>query len=131
MSDFYTDMAAMVTNMLSPSSSGGLGQGTVELSIVTPGVVNPEKPWEPPAGGGETLVTLKAAARGVGADMIGKVVDGTVLVNSDRVLICAVPDASVTPGSTVVIDGTSAIVLGVEMIPAAGVAAAVRLFVRG
>lgn len=57
MSDFYSDMAKMVKDLLAPTSSGGLGQGKITLRKYTPtGLIDEARPWLGKANGYEDFV---------------------------------------------------------------------------
>lgn len=126
----YSDMEAMVSEMLAPESEGGLGQGVVKLIRVTPGVVDPDKPWLPvqPT---EQTETLKAAVDGVASELVGTEVGSAVILASDRQVICAPPAMDYQAGDVLSVDGVRVTVLSVERIPAAGTVSAVRFIIRG
>lgn len=130
MADFYSQMAQMTTDLLAPTSQGGLGQGMLELTRVTPGVPDPDQPWLPVQPVRQT-VTIRGAVRGIGAELVGTEVGGTVLVASDRQAICAVPSIDYTAGDVLAVDGVPVHVIAVENIPAAGIRSAVRFIIRG
>lgn len=128
MSDFYAEMGQMATELLAPTSEGGLGQGTIVLSRQSsvPGA----NPWDPPTVTAKTE-TLKGAVRGVSKELIGVEVGGTVIVASDRQAICAPIAMGYTAGDTLIIDDVPVHIIAVEKIPAAGVTSAIRFVVRG
>ena len=130
MPDIYTQMAAVAAQMLAPTSQGGLGQGQIVLTHSVPGAPNPATPWEPvePT---VTTETLKGAARGVDARLVGTEVGGTVVLASDKQVTCAPPAIAYMAGDTLTIDGKPVNILSVERIPAAGIAAAVKFIIRG
>jgi len=130
MSDFYDDLADMASELLAPASSGGLGQGVIQLIRVTPGAVDPDKPWLPvePT---EKPETLKAAVRGVDSRLVGTEVGSAVILASDRQVICAPPAMGYQAGDILSVDGVRVTVLSVERIPAAGTVSAVRFIIRG
>lgn len=128
--DFYSQMAAMTRELLAPTSMGGLGQGMLGLTRVTPGVPDPDQPWLPVQPVRQT-VTLRGAVRGIGAELVGANMNGTVLVASDRQAICAVPSIDYTAGDVLTVDGVPVHVIAVENIPAAGIRSAVRFYIRG
>lgn len=130
MTDFYADMAKMASELLAPTSQGGLGQGSIALTRVTHGTPDPDRPWEPAEPTKQT-VTINGAVSGVDTRLVGTEVGDTVLLASDRVAITEVPPIEYTAGDVLSIDGKPVTVLSVEKIPAAGVAAAVKFFVRG
>lgn len=130
MADFYADMAKMAKGLLKPTSQGGLGQGTMTLTRVTPGAPNPDRPYDPVQPITQT-VDLNGAVRGVSKELIGTEIGGTIILSSDRQAICDVPSISYTAGDVLSIDGVPVTVLGVENIPAAGIPAAVKFTIRG
>lgn len=130
MADFYQELAKMARDLLAPTSQGGLGQGVIKLISKTPGVIDPSKPWEPV----QPVITeqvLRGAVRGVGKELIGVEVGGTVILASDRVAICEVPSQPYTGGDVLSVDGVPVHVIAVEKIPAAGITSAVKFTIRG
>lgn len=87
--DFYSDMAAMAASLLAPTGQGGLGQGDIKLTRLTPGTPG-QNPWDPVTPTTQTE-TLHGAVRGVSQRLIGTEVGGTVILASDRQAICTVP----------------------------------------
>jgi|SRR5690625_4264232 len=128
MADFYSEMAQMATELLSPTSQGGLGQGSIVLSRQTS--VPGDNPWEPPVTASKTE-TLKGAVRGVSKELIGVEMGGTVILASDRQAICAPPSMGYAAGDTLVVDGVPVYIVAVQNIPAAGTVSAVRFIIRG
>jgi len=126
---FYDDMAAMVSDLLAPDTSGGLGQGAITLTRLTPGTPNPTTPWEPVTPTKQTE-TLRGAVSGVSAELVGAGEGSAVILASDRAAICAVPSIGYQAGDVLAIDGVAVHVLLVQNIPAAGTPAAVRFVVR-
>lgn len=130
MADFYQQMSKMASDLLAPTSAGGLGQGKIELVKTTTGAIDPAKPFDTP-----TTTTarhlLRGAVRGIGKEMIGVEVGGTVLLASDRQAICAVPPVAYTAGDSLAIDGKPVHVIAVQNIPEAGTVSAVRFIIRG
>lgn len=129
MADFYSEMAAMTRGLLAPTSQGGLGQGEIVLTRKTPGTPGPN-PWEPvePVMQAETL---RGAVRGVSQRLVGTEMGGTVILASDRQAICEVPTLQYQAGDVLSVDGVPVNILGVQRIPAAGIAAAVKFVIRG
>lgn len=129
MPDIYTQLAAVAAQMLAPTSQGGMGQGQIVLTHSVPGAPNPATPWEPvePT---VTTETLKGAARGVDARIVGTEVGGTVVLASDKQVTCAPPTIAYTPGDTLTIDGVPMHIIAVEKKPAAGTTVAVKFLVR-
>jgi len=128
MADFYSEMRQMAEELLAPTSQGGLGQGSIVLSrqSSTPGA----NPWDPPVTT-TTTETLKGAVRGVSKELVGVEMGGTVILASDRQVICAPPKMGYTAGDTLVVDGVPVHIVAVENIPAAGITSAVRFIIRG
>lgn len=130
MADFYAEMAQMARDLLAPTSQGGLGQGKIELTRVTPGVVDPDRPWDPVEPITQTE-PVRGAVRGISKELVGTELGGTVLLASDRVAICEVPSITYTAGDVLTVDGRPVHVIAFEKIPAAGVTSAVKFFLRG
>lgn len=129
MSDFYSDMAKMASDLLAPTNQGGLGQGSITLTRTSPGTPGPN-PWDPVTPVTQT-VTIRGAVRGISKELVGTEVGGTVLLASDRQAICEVPSIEYTAGDVLAVDGVPVHVIAVEKIPAAGVTSAVRFTIRG
>jgi hypothetical protein len=129
MSDFYQDMQKMARDLLAPTSSNGLGQGTLVLTSITPGTPDPTKPWEPVTPQTTTL-TLRGAVKGVSSKLIGVEVGGTVIVATDKEAITEVPSIAYKAGDLFSVDGKEVRVLSVQPLPAAGTACAVRWVIR-
>jgi hypothetical protein len=129
MDDFYSDMAQVASDLLAPTSQGGLGQGEIVLTRKTPGTPGPN-PWEPvePVTQSETL---RGAVSGVSQELVGTEIGGTVILSSDRQAICAVPALQYQAGDVLSVGGVPVHILGVQRIPAAGIAAAVKFVIRG
>lgn len=129
MADFYEEMGQMVNELLAPTSQDGLGQGTVILTRVTPGVPGPN-PWDPVTPNTQTE-TLRAAVRGVDRRLVGTSVGDAVILASDRQCICAPPAMQYTAGDVLSVDGIPVHIIAVENLPAAGIRSAVRFLIRG
>lgn len=129
MSDFYQSMQQMARDLLAPTSSNGLGQGTIVLKRITPGTPDAAAPWIPVLPQ-VTTQTLKGAVRGADSKLIGVEMGGTVILPSDRVAITEVPSIDYEAGDVFSIDGKEVTVLAVEPIPAAGVRSAVKWVLR-
>lgn len=129
MADFYAEMAAMTRGLLAPTSAGGLGQGSIILTRITPGVADPTKPWIPvqPTTQSETL---SGAVRGVSEKLVGTAVGEQVIVASDRMVICAVPVMKYKAGDVLSVDGVPVNIISFDNIPAAGTPSAVRFVIR-
>lgn len=130
MADFYDDMRAMASSLLASTSEGGLGQGLIQLVRTNKSPVDPSRPWVIPE---ETTTeeTLKGVVKGVNKELVGTEVGGTILLMSDRVVTCSVPDMQYTAGDVLRIDGVPVHILSVEKVPAAGTTVAVKFTVRG
>lgn len=129
MADFYQEMSAFVRDILQPTSAGGLGQGQIILKRITPGTPDPAAPWIP-VQPQVTTQALKGAVRGADSKLIGVEMGGTVILPSDRVAITEVPSIEYEAGDVLEIDGKEVQILGVENIPAAGIASAVKWVIR-
>lgn len=126
---FYDDLADMASELLSPTASGGLGQGVIQLIRVTQGVVDPDKPWLPvqPT---EQTETLKGAVKGVSSKLVGTEVGSAVILASDREAICAAPTMQYQAGDILSVDGVRVNILSVQRIPEAGTTVAVKFIIR-
>lgn len=129
MADFYQEMQQMARDMLAPTSHGGLGQGVLVLTSVTPGTPDPLEPWKPVTPQ-KTTLTLRGAVKGVSSKLIGVEVGGTVIVATDREAITEVPSIAYKAGDLFSVDGKEVRVLSVQPLPAAGTACAVRWVIR-
>lgn len=129
MTDFYQDMRTMARDLLAPTSAGGLGQGTLVLTSITPGTPDPLEPWKPVIPQTNTQ-TLRGAVKGVSSKLIGVEVGGTVIVSTDREAITEVPSIAYKAGDLFSVDGKEVRVIAVQPIPAAGVASAVKWIIR-
>ena len=129
MSDFYSDLATMARDLLAPTSVGGLGQGTLVLTSITPGTPDPLEPWKPVTPQ-TTTQTLRGAVKGVSSKLIGVEVGGTVIVSTDREAITEVPNIAYKAGDLFIVDGKEVRVISVQPIPSAGTVSAVRWIIR-
>lgn len=129
MSDFYQDMQQMARDLLAPTSAGGLGQGTLALTSITPGTPDPAKPWEPVTPQ-TTTQTLRGAVKGVSSELVGVAAGETVIVATDREAITEVPSIAYKSGDLFSVDGKEVRVIAVQPLPAAGTACAVRWVIR-
>ena len=129
MSDFYSDLATMARDRLAPTSVGGLGQGTLVLTSITPGVPDVTQPWLPVTPQ-TTTQTLRGAVKGVSSKLIGVEVGGTVIVATDREAITEVPSIAYKAGDLFSVDSKEVRVISVQPIPAAGTVSAVRWIIR-
>ena len=129
MSDFYSDLATMARDLLAPTSVGGLGQGALVLTSITPGTPDPLEPWKPVTPQ-TTTQTLRGAVKGVSSKLIGVEVGGTVIVSTDREAITEVPNIAYKAGDLFSVDGKEVRVISVQPIPAAGTVSAVRWIIR-
>jgi len=131
MAEFYSEMAKMARDLLAPTSAGGLGQGVITLTrhTTTP---NPNT-WEDPISEETVTETLRGAVRGVSSRLVGSPIGDSqdVILASDRVAICEVPQMDYRAGDILSVDGVPVTVLSLDNIPAAGVRAAVRFLIRG
>ena len=129
MADFYSEMATMARDLLAPTSLGGLGQGTLVLTSITPGTPDPLEPWKPVTPQ-TTTQTLRGAVKGVSSKLIGVEVGGTVIVSTDREAITEVPSIAYKASDLFSVDGKEVRVISVQPIPAAGTVSAVRWIIR-
>lgn len=130
MSDFYADMRQMATELLAPTSEGGLGQGSIEIVRETPGAPG-ANPWDPPAPSTYARIPLDGAARGVAKELIGAPVEtGGQIVATDKQVIVAPWDGAYEPGDVLELDGNPVTVLKIDNIPAVGTVVAIRFVVR-
>lgn len=130
MADFYDDARAMVTELLAPTSEGGLGQGSIALVRETPGAPG-ANPWDPPALSTYSRIPLDGAARGVAKELIGAPVEtGGQIVATDKQVIVAPWGGTYEPGNVLELDGTPVTVLKIDNIPAVGTVCAIRFVVR-
>ncbi|SNT19634.1 hypothetical protein [Sphingopyxis indica] len=130
MSEFYADMRQMATELLAPTSEGGLGQGSIEIVREVPGAPG-ANPWDPPAPSTYARIPLDGAARGVAKELIGAPVEtGGQIVATDLMVIVSVWGGAYEPGDVLEIDGAPVTVLKVDNIPAAGPPCAIRFVVR-
>lgn len=139
MADFYDEMAQMADELLSPTSQGGLGHGTVEL-IRRTATKDPLEPWQKPVVT-EQRELLKAAVSIVqsrfssSAGYMGE----TMILEGDLRVVSAVPkEIDWIPGGTdsvsmfVQLDGGLEIpVVQVSTIPEAGIPVAIVFIARG
>ncbi len=148
MAGFYDEMADMARELLAPESAGGLGQGVITVVRTTDGKPDDWPTWEPWEGV-ETVKTylLRGAVSGVSKELV----DGTTILATDQLLICAdwmalistqtddddpvtsntaVPFDLAVP-EVVSIDGQPFTTLQRVPIPGAGVKAAHKFIIRG
>lgn len=126
---FYEQMAAMARDLLKPDTEGGLGQGKLVLHHKTVGTPDPDNPWDPVEPTVQMEV-VRGAVRGVDQELVGKEVGGTVIVASDKVAICEVPQIDYVAGDDLYVDSDPLKIIAIEKIPAAGITAAVRFILR-
>ena len=126
MADFYTEMATMAHELLAPTSSGGLGQGVITLARIAAGA-DPNDPWGEPK---KEIELVYGAAKGISSKLIGTEYGSTVLLASDKEVITTVPVGDYTATDAMVIDEKEYNIIGVQPIPAAGIASAYKFIVR-
>src|SRR5690606_11035732 len=114
--------------LLSPTSQGGLGQGSIVLSCQSS--TSGANPWDPPSVTTQEE-TLRGAVRRFSKQLIAVEVVRTVILASDRTSICAPSSMGYTAGDTLFVDGVPVIIISVQNIPAAGITSAVRFIIRG
>lgn len=130
MADFYDEMRTMASELLAPTSSGGLGQGSVELIRVTPGIIDPAKPWLPVVPT-KQVEKLDGAVKGVSSKLVGTEAGSAIIMASDREAICTAPKMGYEAGDLLSVDGVQVMILSVSKIPAAGTTVAIKLIIRG
>lgn len=130
---FYTELADMVVDLLTPDEAGGLGAaaGSVTLSrkVVTPAANS----WEAPTIA-TTTETLLGQVFGVSSEFVGLPAnepDNGVVLSSDMSVICAIPANGYATGDLVSVNGRPVSVIITRTIPAAGTPVALKLVVRG
>lgn len=99
MAGFYEDMAGVARDLLAPDSAGGLGQGAVQIVRLTPGTVDPDKPWIPVTPS-ETVATVDQI-RSVKAEYVER---GTI-ITTDMAFMCTPASFEAKPGDMVRIAG--------------------------
>jgi hypothetical protein len=128
--DFYDDMAAMVQELLAPTSEDGLGQGSIALVRYTAGAPGPD-PWSPPSTPSRTVTTLDGAATGIAKELIGTPVEtGGQIVATDKMVIVAPWGGSYDPADVLELDNSPVTILRIDNIPAVGTPVAIRFVVR-
>ena len=146
---FYDEMADMARELLAPEAAGGLGQGRITVVRTEQAEMPPDWPtWEPWPGAVTTKTyLLRGAVSGVSKELV----DGTTILASDQLLICAdwmalistqtgdddpvasnteVPFDVAVP-EVVNVDGVPFTTLQRVPIPGAGVKAAHKFIIRG
>lgn len=130
MADFYDRARAMVGRRLSPTSEGGLGQGSIQLVRYVEGPP-PANSWDPPSEPTRQVTPLDGAARGVGKELIGAPIEtGGQIVATDLVVIVAPWGGAYEPADVLEIDGRPVTVLSIKNIPEAGTVCAVQFVAR-
>src|SRR5690554_745338 len=97
-------MKAAAEELLAPTSTGGLGQGTIVLTRTTPGEPDEDKPWLPATPTTQTE-PLDGAVKGVSSRLVGTEVGSSVILASDREAICTVPSMGYEAGDVLSVDG--------------------------
>lgn len=121
MSDFYTDMQVTAAGILDEFK-----QGTVVLTRVTPGTVDPATPWIPVVDT-TTDYTLKATVRGVSKEHV----DGTLILASDEIVTASADIIEPIMADTLTVDGDPRAIKMIKKLPSAGVAVAYQIFIAG
>ncbi len=116
---FYDDMRAVADELL-----GEFKQGSVQLRRETPGIPDPDAPWEPVEPTVQTW-ELKAAVRRVST----KYVDGTLIIASDNQVTFAVPATVPKLTDTLVVDGRAHAMKDLRPLPGAGTVVAYIAFI--
>ena len=128
MASIYERMAAVSNKLLDPAR---FGQGTIELVRYTPGAA-PANSWDPPNPPTRTVTTLKGAASGVSASLVGSTIaPGVQVETTDLQVIVAPWGGEYDPADVLEIDGDPVTILSFERIPAAGTVSVIRFIVRG
>lgn len=148
MAGFYDDMRGVALELLAPEAEGGLGQGTILVIRTTDDKPADWPTWEPWTG---TITTKTYRIYGVVSGVAKELVDGTTILASDMMLICAdrmtlsetkVGDDEPTASNTEVafslgvpetinIDGVPFTTLQRVPVPGAGTKAAHKYLIRG
>lgn len=130
MTDFYADMADMVTDLLKPSPQGGLGQ--VGIVLVRRTIMPADKEWLDPVTNDKTE-TLRASAKTPDMDMF----DGETILTGDIEVISAVPTevdwrtkAADKAELFMLINGARKKVIASFQVPRAGTPVAIKYLVR-
>ena len=136
MTQIYKDFQSLGTELLRQFS-----QGEVLLKRVYEGEPDPTKPWQPPASI-ERIYRLDATVRGVSS----KYVDGTNIIVSDQMLICAIPgeliaaddvpinvyeDIFPTEEDAIIVDGQPRTIKAIKPVPAAGIPSVHHIVIGG
>ena len=130
MTDFFTEMAGVATDLLTPSDQGGLGATNVVYVRYT--AVAPADPWLPPPAPTRVELPIRAQVFGVGKELIGAPVDnGGAIVMGDRYVITPSIPGGYELTDVIEIDGVPVTVLAIKRIPEAGTISAIRFIVRG
>lgn len=116
---FYDEMQEVATDLLTEFK-----QGIVQLRRETPGVPDPDAPWELVEPTVETW-ELKAAVRTVSV----KYIDGTLIVAGDRMVTFAVPATVPVMADTLVVDGRAHAMKDLRPLPGAGAVVAYIAFI--
>lgn len=132
MTGFYSEMAAVVHELLAPDELGGLGAsaGSVVLSRHT--VIEPTNTWEDPSVETQSE-TLLAQVFGISAELVGLPADeprNGVMLSTDRMVICAVPAGGYAAGDNISVDDVPVTVVSFRQIPAAGTPVALKMVIR-
>jgi hypothetical protein len=130
---FYTELAAVVVDLLTPDQAGGLGASAGAITLTRQTVTPGANRWDDPVIT-STTEPLRAQAFGVSQQLVGTPAqepDGPVVLASDRMVISTIPAMGYQAGDILSIDGVAQTIIGVRNIPAAGVVSAVKFIVRG
>lgn len=125
MAEFYAEMQGIASGILEEFK-----QGTVTLTRTTKAAADATTPWIPGDTTATTTYTLDAVVRGTNAREVGTAyTNGTLILASDLVVTCAVPEVEPALTDTVTVDGQSHVIKGISRKPAAGTAVAYALYV--
>lgn len=123
MTGFYDGIADMLQELLAPGDEDGLGQGTLLLKRETPGVPDPEAPWEPVEPTVETWA-LKAAVK----RLHQRYENGVLIVETGDMVTFAVPEVKPQITDLLVIDGDERAITNLTPVPGAGTAVAWKVW---
>lgn len=121
MSEFYNDLAAMVTELLQPAE---LGQGPITIARITPGTPDPDAPWVPVE---PTTETVTVFGNGL---VKGQFTSSGTLIETDHYYFTAWPSGLVPRAGDVVTDsdGNKSTILRSDPFPSHGTKVYLEIF---